>query len=207
MIISVLNHASWLCLMIMASLLFLSVYSWTLIIRKVNEIDKQKKLMTEFDMQFWGVQEISRLYQQTRASCKGVLQQQFCAGYEASLKSNSPDVLIQAMTITHERHFALEEKSLQFLSTIASTAPYIGLLGTVLGVIHAFQGLGQMKGGVAIQLLAPGIAEALITTALGLFVAIPAMIAYNRFSAELDSFERRSLLFQQEFRFLMAQQS
>jgi len=205
-IVSALTHASWFVLAIMTSLVMLSIASWALIIRKHTELNAQKKLMREFDLQFWGVKELAKLYQQLRSNCVGVLQQQFCAGYEASLKVNDQDTLIQAMTITHERHFSNEEKSIQLLSTTASTSPYIGLLGTVIGVIHAFQGLAQMKGGVAIQLLAPGIAEALITTALGLFVAIPSMVAYNRFIMELEFLERRSLLFQQEFRFLLANQ-
>ncbi|HJN37816.1 MAG TPA: MotA/TolQ/ExbB proton channel family protein [Gammaproteobacteria bacterium] len=204
MIISAIHSASWVVFLIMMVLGLLSIYSWVLIIGKWKVIHQQQRRMNAFDKEFWSVQDMNELYQMVRAQCVGVLQEQFCAGFEAYQQSeHKEEAMSKAMMITHERHFSNEESSLQLLATLASTAPYIGLLGTVLGVMHAFQGLGGLNESVAIQVLAPGMAEALLTTALGLFVAIPAMIANNRFVASLEAFERRSLLFQREFAYIM----
>jgi len=182
----------------------LSIYSWVLIIGRWKVIRQQQKKMRTFDQDFWMTQDINELYQAVRAHCVGVLQEQFCAGFEAYQQAdNKEEAMTKAMMITHERHFSDQENALQLLATLASTAPYIGLLGTVLGVMHAFQGLGSLNESVAIQVLAPGMAEALLTTALGLFVAIPAMVANNRFASSLEAFERRSLLFQREFTYIM----
>lgn len=204
MIIAAIYNASWMVLAIMMVLCLLSIYSWVLIIGKWRLLRQQQRLMKEFDQHFWMIQDMEKLYQMIRSQCVGVLQEQFCAGFEAYQQSElKEDAMSKAMTITHERHFSSEDRSLYLLATMASTAPYIGLLGTVLGVMHAFQGLGSLTEMVSIQALAPGMAEALITTALGLFVAIPAMIANNRLVARLEAFERRSLLFQREFAFIM----
>ncbi len=184
---------------ILVLLFFGSIYSWTLIIYKLSLFRQAKKSVEEFFRRFSGTRqgafsltvsslspEVNPAYDVYRQGCE---QLALLAGGDKNIAKLPPgdwELLSEKMQRTADRRTAFLEKGLIFLATAASTGPLLGILGTVYGVLIAFQGMGRY-GSASIDAVAPGISEALITTVFGLIVAIPALVMYNHFQHSLKS--------------------
>lgn len=186
------SDASLLVKAVMLTLLLASLLSWYLIIQRSTVLARSERQFNGFLQRFRSSADLLPLYRETaqaRAEDGGVLPV-FHAGYQAftqlNLHSGSPAVVLEG--VERSLHVAISEqeiqleKGLQFLATVGSVSPYIGLFGTVWGIMNAFLGLSQVQQ-ASLSTVAPGIAEALIATAIGLFAAIPAVVAYNRLAA------------------------
>ncbi len=194
-IIQLISHASLLVQSVMLILLAASILSWYLIFQKRREINMAYADMRQFENDFWSGQDLAHLYRNTvNQAQKNAPESIFVAGFREFHRLNQQtEVDANTMMDGSQRAmriaFAKEEdqltQHLPMLATIGSTSPYIGLFGTVWGIMHSFVGLANVQQ-ASIATVAPGIAEALIATAMGLFAAIPAVIAYNRFSAKVD---------------------
>lgn len=203
------KDASFVVQLVMLILLAASVISWTFIFFKRKELNQSIAITDEFEAEFWSGVELTELYKKLSAKefqPEGV-EKIFLSGYNEFSRmrqkgSVEPAVLVEsaqrAMRIELSRELDRLDESLPFLATVGSTSPYIGLFGTVWGIMNAFRSLVNEHQATLIQ-VAPGIAEALIATAMGLFAAIPAVIAYNRFSTRLDRLAGRYELFIDEF--------
>jgi biopolymer transport protein TolQ len=203
--------------LVMLLLLIASLSSWTFIFSKRKDLARAIEITDEFEEQFWSGTALSELYRKLSAKDfepEGI-EKIFIAGYrEFSRMRQSgtvePSVQVEsaqrAMRIELSRELDRLEVHLSFLATVGSTSPYVGLFGTVWGIMNSFMALGALKQATLAQ-VAPGIAEALIATAIGLFAAIPAVIAYNRFSTRLDRLTGRYDLFVEEFIVLLQRQA
>jgi biopolymer transport protein TolQ len=191
-IIGLITAASLPVQIVMGLLALASLISWTYIFMKYFQIGGASKAAQQFEDEFWSGQDMVGIYQ--RAEQKGAR-----SGLERVLKSRSRsgsdvgalmDGVRRAMKATYQREFDAFDSHLPFLATVGSVSPYVGLLGTVWGIMNSFRGLSSVAQATLAQ-VAPGIAEALIATAIGLFAAIPAVIAYNRFTAQNDRLANR----------------
>ena len=192
---------------VMLVLIIASVLSWYLIMAKRAELRAVMVRIGIFEKRFWSGVDLAELYRQLgkRGELQG-LEGLFQAGFREFVRARKAgradqtwiEGVRRAMRAAHTRELDRLERNLPVLATIGSTSPYIGLFGTVWGIMHAFQGLAGVQT-ATLDMVAPGIAEALVATALGLFAAIPAVIAYNRYAAEVDSIEGYSESFQDEF--------
>lgn len=193
---------------VMLLLLAASVLSWTFIFQKGFYLGSVRQNSVAFTDLFWSGTDLASLYKHPRitASSSGLVSI-FQAGYTEWLKwqdkSRAPSNIIldnvqRAMTVAETRELEKLEYHLAFLATVGSTAPYVGLFGTVWGIMTSFQALGQAQQ-ATIAMVAPGISEALIATAIGLFAAIPAVIAYNRYQHRVVELETQFRSFQDEF--------
>jgi biopolymer transport protein TolQ len=202
---------------VMALLLAASIASWMIIFRKKAMIDRSLKLANEFEERFWSGADLAALFKDlsARNNILSGLDSVFEAGFREfarlrSRKSMDPRVMVEgaqrAMRVAVSREVDRLEQSLEFLATVGSTSPYVGLFGTVWGIMIAFQGLANVKE-ATIAMVAPGISEALIATAMGLFAAIPAVIAYNRYSTKVDRLASRYDTFQEEFSQILQRQA
>ncbi len=209
-------NASFVVQFVMLLLLLASVMSWTYIFSKRAELKQAERIAEDFEEKFWSGVELSTLVKDLKAREEDVdgIENIFLAGYKAFARMAkqediSPEVKIEsaqrAMKIELARELDKLDESLPFLATVGSTSPYIGLFGTVWGIMNAFSALGEMKQATLAN-VAPGISEALIATAMGLFAAIPAVIAYNRFSTQLDRLAGRYELFMDEFLVVLQRQ-
>ncbi len=209
-------NASFVVQFVMLLLLLASVISWTYIFSKRAELKQAERIAEDFEEKFWSGIELSTLVKDLKAREDDVdgIENIFLAGYKAFARMAkqeeiSPEVKIEsaqrAMKIELARELDKLDESLPFLATVGSTSPYIGLFGTVWGIMNAFSALGEMKQATLAN-VAPGISEALIATAMGLFAAIPAVIAYNRFSTQLDRLAGRYELFMDEFLVVLQRQ-
>jgi biopolymer transport protein TolQ len=198
----------------MALLLLVSVGSWTAIFSMGFAIRRAKSETEGFERQFWGGAELSHLYQvatnQRRKT--GALERIFEAGMSEFLKLRGRgdnqatlDGARRAMRACYQREMDALEARLAFLASAGSVSPYIGLFGTVWGIMHAFTGLSSLQQ-ATLASVAPGIAEALVATAIGLFAAIPAVIAYNRFAHDIDRLANRFESFIEEFSNILQRQ-
>ena len=194
--------------LVMLLLVAASVFSWSVIVRKRKMTSAVKLDLERFETEFWSGADLGALYRgiDARGASRGI-ETIFRAGFRefARLKQqgqNSADTLLEgarrAMKAQQIKEVEYLESSLSALATVGSTSPYVGLFGTVWGIMHAFVGLGSVQQ-ASLQTVAPGIAEALIATAIGLFAAIPAVIAYNRFADEVWRLEMRFDAFIEEF--------
>ncbi|NYT58322.1 protein TolQ [Alcaligenaceae bacterium] len=194
---------------VMLVLLGISVLSWAYIFSKRAALKRANEQTRRFEDDFWAGGDLSVLQQAiaTRRAEHGALARIFDAGMTEFIKarrnsgSNGEAVLDgprRAMRATYQREMDSLESHLNFLASAGSVSPYIGLLGTVWGIMHAFIGLSSMQQ-ATLSAVAPGIAEALIATAIGLFAAIPAVIAYNRYTNEIDRLSIRFDSFIDEF--------
>ncbi|WP_026287453.1 protein TolQ [Thioalkalivibrio sp. ALJ24] len=198
--------------LVMIILVLASVFSWLAIIVKARTLRGVDRAADEFEERFWSGADLSHLYEGLRR--KNVLtpmEHVFSSGFKEFLRARQhgmpPGEPAQgAMRVAISRELDGMERYLQFLATVGSTSPYIGLFGTVWGIMHAFLGLSGVQQ-ATLAMVAPGIAEALIATALGLFAAIPAVIAYNRFSGDVDRIAGRLENFSEEFVGLLNRQS
>ncbi|MFN3984868.1 MAG: protein TolQ [Rhodocyclaceae bacterium] len=193
---------------VMALLVALSVTSWYWIFRKWFQIRSARGNTVEFERDFWSGGDLNNLYQ-SAASARheiGGMERIFESGYRefTKLRAKSHDnaAIIdgarRAMRATHQREMDDLEAHLSFLATVGSVSPYIGLLGTVWGIMNSFRGLSTTAG-ATLSSVAPGIAEALVATAIGLFAAIPAVVAYNRYTHDIDRIGIRFESFMEEF--------
>ena len=207
-VISLILDASVPVQIVMLILIGISVLSWTYIFAKRAAVKRAATQTRRFEDDFWAGGDLSVLQQAvaSRHSEHGALARIFDAGMTEFMKArrvnSSPDALLdgprRAMRATYQREMDSLESHLNFLASAGSVSPYIGLLGTVWGIMHAFMGLSSMQQ-ATLAAVAPGIAEALIATAIGLFAAIPAVVAYNRYTNEIDRLSIRFDSFIDEF--------
>jgi len=215
-IFNLILEASFVVQFVMLVLLVASIASWAIIFSKRKELDKATKIADEFEGLFWSGMDLSDLYRNLTShgvEAEGI-ENVFIAGYREfsrlQQKSDSNGAIAvenaqRAMRIELSRELELLDARLSFLATVGSTSPYVGLFGTVWGIMNSFRSLGNAQQATLAQ-VAPGIAEALIATAMGLFAAIPAVVAYNRFSNQLDRLSGRYDLFVEEFVVLLQRQ-
>ena len=208
-LLSLISHASVPVQLIMLMLLGISIMSWTYIFAKRLAIKRAHAQTRRFEDDFWSGGDLSMLQQAvaSRRDEQGALARIFDAGMTEFLKarrgnaSGDATALMdgprRAMRAAYQREMDSLESHLNFLASAGSVSPYIGLLGTVWGIMHAFRGLSNV-GQATLSAVAPGIAEALVATAIGLFAAIPAVVAYNRFSARVAALSTRLYAFGNE---------
>jgi len=202
--------------MVMAGLLIASLLSWYYIFLKTFTYKRATRLADEFEKEFWSGGDLNELYQRAAGSRgAGTLERIFEAGFrEFSKLRKQPgmDVAVvmdgtrRAMRATYQREMERLESHLSFLASVGSVSPYVGLFGTVWGIMNAFRGLANVAQ-ATLGHVAPGIAEALIATAMGLFAAIPAVIAYNRFAGDLNRLATRFDSFMEEFSNILQRQT
>jgi biopolymer transport protein TolQ len=211
------THADPVVKTVMCILLIASIISWTLIIHHARYLFAMQSAYRQFQKLFWGGIDLTTLYSNINASKQSALQglasifhngyQEFTRLRQHGLRAN--DILHgveRAMLIASNEQRDQLERNLGILATIGSVSPYVGLFGTVWGIMMSFQALGSAQQ-VTIAMVAPGISEALIATAMGLFAAIPAVIAYNRFVAKVDGLSNKNDIFQQELMNILARQA
>lgn len=210
-------EASLLVQVVMAILILASIASWAVIYRKYTALKRAEKRAVEFEERFWSGADLNQLYERLaheskdRSGIDGI----FESGYREFTrlrqeKRMHADTLSEgasrAMRVTMMRELDELEHRLSFLATVGSTSPYVGLFGTVWGIMNAFRGLAGVHQ-ATIATVAPGISEALIVTAMGLFAAIPAVIAYNKFSNQVERLELRYDNFKEEFTGILHRQA
>ena len=198
---------------VMLILLIASVISWTLILQRAWYFKQKKEQYDIFTHRFWGSSELSTLYADidNNIEDRHGLASIFHAGFKEFIRiRNQAEIALEpiqrVMQINHLKEAEAMEEHLSLFASIGSIAPYVGLFGTVWGIMTSFQALGQAQQ-ATIAMVAPGISEALVATALGLFTAIPAVIAYNRYTTRANGLLNRYDLFQDEFVALITQQS
>ncbi|MEN9437127.1 MAG: protein TolQ [Pseudomonadota bacterium] len=210
--LSILNlvlHASFVVQLVMALLMVVSITSWAAIFRKLFALKKIKVLNDAFERDFWSGTNLNDLFSAaTKNAVKGgPMERIFASGMREFQKLRERrisdvgtlmDGARRAMRASFQREMDVIEANLSFLATVGSVSPYVGLFGTVWGIMHAFTGLAALTQ-VTLATVAPGIAEALVATAIGLFAAIPAVVAYNRFARDIDRIATHQETFIEEF--------
>jgi len=214
--LSMLTDASFIVQLVLLLLLFASFMSWWFIFQRLFILRVAKNQAEEFEKEFWSGVDLSQLFQRLtsgRVVPRG-MEKIFEAGFReyAKLKKQSGmdissvmDGTRRAMRAAYHREVDALERSLAFLATVGSVSPYVGLFGTVWGIMNSFRGLANV-GQATLAHVAPGIAEALIATAMGLFAAIPAVIAYNRYTHDIDRLATRYESFMEEFSNILQRQ-
>ncbi|MBU6441250.1 MAG: protein TolQ [Betaproteobacteria bacterium] len=214
-IVSLVLGASTVVQIVLALLLSVSLASWTVIFRKYFSVKEARVKTDEFEQEFWSGTSLNDLYQAAIGAARhgSPLQRIFASGMREFLKLRErrldPSTLVdgarRAMRAAQQREMDVLESNLSFLASVASVSPYVGLFGTVWGIMHAFVGLSNLQQ-VTLATVAPGIAEALVATAIGLFAAIPAVIAYNFFARDIDRLSIRFESFMEEFSNILQRQ-
>lgn len=198
---SFISNASPVVKFVMLILLLASITSWTIILQRVMYFKQLRKAARLFEDYFWSGTNLSKLYDESSNQSNAFgLERIFLAGFkdfQRNRASTGLDSTQRAMRVATTQETTRLEKHLGFLATVGSTSPYVGLFGTVWGIMSAFRALG-VANQATIAMVAPGIAEALIATAIGLFAAIPAVIAYNRLSNSADHIATTYETFQEE---------
>ena len=208
-ILSLIMQASWVVQLVMLILVAASVASWATIFRKAQMLKRVRQLNEDFEQDFWSGSSLNDLYSSATQNAKtgGPMERIFASGMREYKKlrerhiSDSAmlmDGTRRAMRASFQREMDVIESGLSFLGTVGSITPYIGLVGTVWGVMHAFTGFASMEQ-ITLATVAPGIAEALVATAMGLFAAIPAVAAYNRYANTIDRIASSQETFMEEF--------
>ena len=208
-IVHLLLNASWVVQAVVLILLFVSLLSWTAIFRKLLSLGNVRRLNDDFEREFWSGKSLQELFAaaQQNAKLSGPMERIFASGMREYQKLRERritdsgllmDGARRAMRASLQREMDAIESNLSMLASVGSVSPYVGLFGTVWGIMHAFTGLAQMQQ-VTLAKVAPGIAEALVATAIGLFAAIPAVLAFNRFSRDIDRVANRLETFIEEF--------
>ena len=201
-------QASLVVQLVMAGLMIASLASWTVIFGKLFGLKRVRAANEEFEREFWAGKNINDLYADASKRTDGSpMERIFASGMREFMKLRERrvtdagsllDGARRAMRASFQRELDTIEANLSFLATVGSVSPYVGLFGTVWGIMHAFVGLANMTQ-VTLATVAPGIAEALVATAIGLFAAIPAVIAYNRFARDIDRIAIQQETFIEEF--------
>jgi len=213
-ILKLITQATVVVQMVMLLLLVISLASWTAIFSKGFAISNARQDTETFERTFWGGAELGQLYHRVSdpGHKSGALERIFESGMAEFLKlrgNGDPSSTLgsaqRAMRATYQREMDALESRLAFLASVGSVSPYIGLFGTVWGIMHAFTGLASLQQ-ATLASVAPGIAEALIATAIGLFAAIPAVVAYNRFAHDIDRLSNRFESFMEEFSNILQRQ-
>ncbi len=216
-ILSLVWNASAIVQGVMALLLVVSFMSWYFIFYKLFAIRRARGQTEQFERDFWSGSDLNALYQSAvnNRHSTGSLERIFEAGFREFMKIRSQraaeagamvDGARRAMRATYQREMDRLESHLAFLASVGSVSPYVGLLGTVWGIMHAFRGLSNVQS-ATLAAVAPGIAEALVATAIGLFAAIPAVVAYNRFAHDVDRIAVRFESFMEEFSNILHRQA
>ncbi|RJF98944.1 protein TolQ [Noviherbaspirillum saxi] len=221
--ISLISNASLLVQLVMALLLLVSIMSWTYIFRKMFAIKSAQTQTEEFERAFWSGGNLNALFEEATSNRRrngnsGALERIFESGMGEFIKGKAifagkgqvdPGSMIdgarRAMRAAYQREMDALESHLAFLASVGSVSPYVGLFGTVWGIMNAFRGLANVQQ-ATLASVAPGIAEALIATAIGLFAAIPAVVAYNRYSHDIDRLAIRFESFIEEFSNILQRQ-
>lgn len=209
-------NASIVVQLVLASLVLASLISWTMIFDRSRVLKRARRAADEFEQRFWSGGDLSALYRDLEKDKKVIngLASIFRAGFKEFVRlrkgdNGDPMAVLQgaerSMRVALSREMDRLEVNLSFLATVGSTSPYVGLFGTVWGIMHAFQALGNVKQ-ATLALVAPGISEALVATAIGLFAAIPAVIAFNRYSNHVERLNNRYEEFMEEFSTLLQRQ-
>ncbi len=196
---------------VMLLLIFSSVWCWAIIFEKKTILSKLKKRARKFEDAFWSGEPLDKLYQRIKKSPHDPMLKTFSSGMEEwqntvqngvpdkeELKAGLRQRVERAMNVTIGREMQRLERGMTFLATVGSTAPFIGLFGTVWGIMNSFTAIAQSNN-TSLAVVAPGIAEALFATALGLVAAIPAVVAYNGYGNKLDRYNNRLEAFANEF--------
>ena len=201
---------------VIITLILSSIYSWTIIVGKFIRIKRLKQLDKEFEEIFWSGNSFEDLFETFNYAQNDPKSKIFCSAISEWKKSNKDfsitpldeinslkERMSRSMQVTFNKESEQIEKNLTFLATAGSTAPFIGLFGTVWGIMNSFQSIALSKD-TSLAVVAPGIAEALLATALGLVAAIPAVIAYNKLSNNLNTYALRLQNFASEFESLLS---
>ncbi|MDE2309800.1 MAG: protein TolQ [Betaproteobacteria bacterium] len=215
--IHLIGSASVLVQLVMGLLLLVSLLSWWYIFLKMFAVRLAVRLSEEFEESFWNNSDLIKLYHSTTAASgeAGSMGRIFVAGFAEFVKLKKKQGMDnnavmegtrRAMRATYQREMDNLESHLSFLATVGSVSPYVGLFGTVWGIMNAFRGLSNV-GQATLAHVAPGIAEALVTTAMGLFAAIPAVVAYNRYAHDVTRLSSRFESFMEEFSNVLQRQS
>ena len=215
-IIELIANASLVVKLILLLLAGVSVMSWYWIFRKWFALRDARARTDAFEREFWSGGDLNALYQAAVHSRhdSGALEHIFEAGYREftklrGQKTADPSMIVdgarRAMRATYQREIDALDAHLSFLASVGSVSPYVGLFGTVWGIMHSFRGLGQMSS-ATLSTVAPGIAEALVATAIGLFASIPAVVAYNRYAHDVDRLSVRLESFMEEFSNILQRQ-
>ena len=171
-----------------------SIYSWAIIIDKIKQFKKINILSEEFEEKFWRSKSAETFYNSLPSNVDDPMTSLFKESMQGLLKSKSKTNLVEKMggilEVGIEKQISKIEKGFTFLATVGSTAPFIGLFGTVWGIMNSFQSIAISRN-TSLAIVAPGIAEALFATALGLLAAIPAVIAYNKFNSDIKNYLSR----------------
>jgi biopolymer transport protein TolQ len=205
--------------LVMSILLLASITSWVFIVQRVLYFRAARTELESFEQEFWSGIDLNQLFRQGNSKVDSGevfgLESIFRAGFKEFSRlrqqlADDPDAVMEgaqrAMRVAVSREQEKMEAHLPFLATVGSTSPYVGLFGTVWGIMTSFQGLASVQQ-ATLQTVAPGISEALVATAMGLFAAIPAVIAYNRFSAWLDFYGNKYDTFAEEFSSILHRQA
>ena len=213
--VTLIYHASVVVQAVLALLVGLSVWSWWRIFAKVFQLRRTTRNTDVFEDSFWKGGDLVELFQRVNVShAGGGMENIFTAGFreyskhrkQGSSAAVTLDSARRAMRAAYQREIDILEGHLSGLATVGSISPYIGLFGTVWGIMNAFRGLANVSQATLAQ-VAPGIAEALVATAIGLFAAIPAVIAYNRYTHDVDRLAVRYETFIEEFSNILQRQS
>ena len=215
-IVPLVLHASTVVQVVMAGLMIASLASWTVIFGKLFGLRRVKAANDEFEREFWAGRNLNDLYTDaTKRVGDAPMERIFASGMREFFKLREKRVMDtgalldgarRAMRATYQREMDHLERHLAFLASTGSVSPYVGLFGTVWGIMHAFRSLSNVAQATLAQ-VAPGIAEALVATAIGLFAAIPAVVAYNRFSHDIDRLAIRFESFMEEFQNILQRQA
>ncbi len=208
-IVTLLLHATWVVKGVVLLLVLMSIASWTAIFKKLIALKRVRSQDDAFEREFWGGKSLNELFAAATKNAKlcGPMERIFGSGMRDFQKLRERritdsgtllDGARRAMRASFQRELDVLESNLSFLASVASVSPYVGLFGTVWGIMHAFVGLSSLQQ-VTLATVAPGIAEALVATAIGLFAAIPAVVAYNRFARDIDRAAIRMESFMEEF--------
>ena len=219
-LIDLVLHASFTVQAVMAMLMLASILSWYMIVQRFIYFRSARDEMYEFEERFWSGIDLSQLYREGNerasegAAAMG-MESIFRSGFKefsrlAQQSDMDSEAVLEgsrrAMRVATMREEERLERHLAFLASVGSTSPYIGLFGTVWGIMHSFRGLANATQ-ATLATVAPGISEALVATAMGLFAAIPAVLAYNRFAAKVDVFGNRYDTFVDEFSSILYRQA
>jgi biopolymer transport protein TolQ len=206
-LVSLVLHASFVVQLVVAGLLVVSLLSWSVIFGKLYGLRRVRGSNDEFEREFWSGKNLNDLHQAAGTKQRSApMERIFASGMREFLKLRERrleaaaqlDGARRAMRASFHRELDVIESHLSFLGSVGSVSPYVGLFGTVWGIMHAFVGLSNLQQ-VTLATVAPGIAEALVATAIGLFAAIPAVLAYNRFARDIDRIAIQLETFIEEF--------